>query len=69
MDPDCSRREVPIFNLFTKESLTRIERRIADAKTAKENAKEREKEEGTEGKDNECSATSLAKGVKFIVCI
>lgn len=47
--PDCSRREAPIFNLFTKESLTRIERRIADAKAAEEAAKEKAKEEGTGG--------------------
>ena len=43
MDPECSDhlRQLSIFKLFTKESLTRIERRIADAKAAKEAAKEK----------------------------
>ena len=49
MDRDCGHRDQPLFNLFTKESLTRIERRIADAKAAQKAAKEKQEEEGTEG--------------------
>ena len=52
MDPDgCDNPQPPsIFRLFTKESLTKIDRRIKDDKLAKEAAKEKRAAEVAEGK-------------------